>query len=429
MTKFSLTLKLKQHTPMIHFQHDQSGATLRATELKPKLDKYLKTKYPDMKSEEKGNFDYKVKIKAFHQPDNAEKMNKYPLFFGNMGVPNQISVSEYKRYLDYSGKHRNIIENAFIFSHDIYTLKRELQKYQKEQLRDILISYNLIPEKRLVYSNSLIVLDIFSFKHKILEAIENSFADFLLQTNFGTRQSKGFGSFYIDKSCDKYYKKPDLKYKFTVNSNNYKDVFSKIELFYNTLRSGINKIDFKSRKSIFYFKSLMFLYAKSKGIQWEKKSIKEKFFNKELDMQKGKHKAPDILTFSSKNKKLMKDLLGLSTSEQWSFPYRDSISKEHINVERFQSPLFFKPIMNQKNGYDVFFYGKDVDSNMLGESFTIKNKYGKTLQISTPSSFDINDFLNFAFKVDLRKHVHTNFYKVKEFIEIEKIYNEIKSNI
>ena len=36
-----LEFTLKQHTPLIHFQHDQAGATLRATEVKPKLDQFL----------------------------------------------------------------------------------------------------------------------------------------------------------------------------------------------------------------------------------------------------------------------------------------------------------------------------------------------------------------------------------------------------
>ena len=36
-----LEIKLKQHTPLIHFQHDQEGATLRASEVKPKLDKFI----------------------------------------------------------------------------------------------------------------------------------------------------------------------------------------------------------------------------------------------------------------------------------------------------------------------------------------------------------------------------------------------------
>jgi len=40
-SKYKLCFKLKQHTPIIHFQADQKGATLRATELKPKLDRFL----------------------------------------------------------------------------------------------------------------------------------------------------------------------------------------------------------------------------------------------------------------------------------------------------------------------------------------------------------------------------------------------------
>lgn len=36
-----LKVTLKQHTPLIHFQHDQYGATLRASEVKPKLDKFF----------------------------------------------------------------------------------------------------------------------------------------------------------------------------------------------------------------------------------------------------------------------------------------------------------------------------------------------------------------------------------------------------
>jgi hypothetical protein len=38
---YQLKIQLKQHTPIIHFQHDQAGATLRASEVKPKLDRFL----------------------------------------------------------------------------------------------------------------------------------------------------------------------------------------------------------------------------------------------------------------------------------------------------------------------------------------------------------------------------------------------------
>ena len=46
----TLQVTLKQHTPLIHFQHDQYGATLRASEVKPKLDRFILMKL--------GNGDY-----------------------------------------------------------------------------------------------------------------------------------------------------------------------------------------------------------------------------------------------------------------------------------------------------------------------------------------------------------------------------------
>lgn len=48
----TLKVTLKQHTPLIHFQHDQYGATLRASEFKPRFDKYL------TQTIERGNYDY-----------------------------------------------------------------------------------------------------------------------------------------------------------------------------------------------------------------------------------------------------------------------------------------------------------------------------------------------------------------------------------
>lgn len=33
--------RLEQQTPIVHFQHDQKGAMLRATEVKPKFDKLI----------------------------------------------------------------------------------------------------------------------------------------------------------------------------------------------------------------------------------------------------------------------------------------------------------------------------------------------------------------------------------------------------
>ena len=41
MSVFKMIVELKQQTPILHFQPDESGATLRASEVKPKLDRFL----------------------------------------------------------------------------------------------------------------------------------------------------------------------------------------------------------------------------------------------------------------------------------------------------------------------------------------------------------------------------------------------------
>ena len=40
---YKLEFELEQHTPIIHFQARDAGATLRASEVKPKLDKFILT--------------------------------------------------------------------------------------------------------------------------------------------------------------------------------------------------------------------------------------------------------------------------------------------------------------------------------------------------------------------------------------------------
>ncbi|OQY00886.1 MAG: hypothetical protein B6I26_06330 [Desulfobacteraceae bacterium 4572_130] len=389
-SKFKFEIKLKQHTPMIHFQHAQTGASLRATELKPKLDKFLKKKCPYLPFGEKGNLDYKVKIitsniefKDITPPKQDENGNiktnskgeiqreAYPNFFGNIGSNNG--------------------------------------NYKKTS-----------------FTRSIINLEFFSFEKEIKKAIKENFTEFILKTNFGTRQSKGFGSFYIHPD-EENYKKPNLKYKFTVDSTKIKELFYKIELFYKTLRSGINRVNFKSKTTIFYFKSMMFLYAKHIGIQWDKKSIKEAYFTKGLTAQNVKHKKPE------KNKKLMKDLLGLSATESWK-SYNETIKKEHKNkeIDRFKSPIIFKPLLNKNNGFDVYFYAKKINPDFLGQCFVIKNNSRNDLKLQVPEKFDFDEFLAFALKVDLYSHVEnvdTNFHSTKEFKSIKVIYDDINKNL
>ena len=106
MSKFKISFTLKQHTPIIHFQANQSGATLRATELKPKFDKFLK-KYafdgniPEVFKidKEKDAIDYKVNIEPNY--NNKEEIHKRDaLFFANM-KPKNINVVDTLFHLNF----------------------------------------------------------------------------------------------------------------------------------------------------------------------------------------------------------------------------------------------------------------------------------------------------------------------------------------
>ena len=39
--KFKLELRLEAQMPMVHFQSQMAGATIRASEVKPKLDRFI----------------------------------------------------------------------------------------------------------------------------------------------------------------------------------------------------------------------------------------------------------------------------------------------------------------------------------------------------------------------------------------------------
>jgi len=364
MNKFKKEFKLKQHTPIIHFQSEQLGATLRATELKPKLDRFLLQKVPDLPCVKNANghksLDYKVKIEPNLAP--SEKIDsKESLFFGNMGNEED---KDYKKY--------------------------------KEAIKPFKITF-------------------LSFEEDVLTAINDHFEAFLANTNFGTRQSKGYGSFYL---ADKKFNPSLIDGK--VYSFSTKNWEKDVKLLYQFLRQGINLSMRPSNP--FYTKPLIFTYAKSKDWQWDKKSIKEEFFQHELKQQQEKHHS-DILTFSSKQKYLLRDLFGLSSSQEWK-SYGTTIEKEHPEIERFKSPITFK-IVDDK----VYFWANESVQKVLDKEFKVKAKRKGEFKLSTPEHFSFDEFFDFAFKVNLDTHIESKYHKANEYANLKKITNEIKAGL
>jgi hypothetical protein len=372
---YKLEVKLKQHTPLIHFQHNQEGATLRASEVKPKLDRFIINKlteeqiaFKHIKST-RDALDYKIKIKSGIL-ETYTIQDRHPLFFANMGDGERKEF----RYCD------GYTEVEF------QTFHEEIINYLKEYL-----------------------------------------VEFFLCNNFGTRQSKGFGAFFFDNS-DPLYQQPIqtqlMDYCFTVNvsknlTNQWRVLFEHIELFYKVLRSGLNICN---REGTIYIKPIIFKYAKEKGLQWDKKTIKETYLDRNLKGQRLAH---------INEKYIFKDLLGLSSNENWR-SYRGTVTKESLGtIERFKSPIIFKPIRINQNSFNVFFKATEISEDYLGQKFRIKFNDRSNLTLPVYPEFDMDDFLNYAiFEVDLTELLGAPDYKNHpKFEMIQKMFTQIRKKL
>ena len=409
MSQYKIAFTLKQHTPLIHFQSDQSGATLRATELKPKLDRFLLEHVEGLPFRENANghksLEYKISIIANPADIKTERIEKVnnrngkdindPLFFGNL-KPRSMSIEEF------------------------------------EERR-----------KKFRIHNKNFKIIFFSFDSVLLEAIENNFEGFLANTNFGTRQSKGFGSFYlVDKENGRMKQFdssliPHKVYSFSSKKNTYRD---DIKLFYSFLRQGINypKGIGICPETRFYTKPAIFSYAKSKGWTWEKKVIKQHYFPSKLEKDMVCRGDVDILTHSSEEKYLLRDIFGLSSSQEW-MSYGKTITKEGISterinnknvvkVQRFKSPITFKPIMNDEQNMTIYFWANDTVDNILNEPFKVKQNNHGDLRLLTPVDFDFDAFFEFALNIDLTTHIQQQFHNTNEYKKLQRIFKDIKES-
>lgn len=494
-----LTVTLKQHTPLIHFQHYQEGATLRASEVKPKLDRFILTKlgggtYKDG-VEEAQKKDWLIGIKSTDERFAFEKDKQYALNYKLRFVINEepkISIiNEVKK--DRSGE---IVYKRDSDLKDLYPYPLFFGNLDKDIDDDF-------DYKRFSLLNDPFKMHVLSFNLTLLKYIDSDgqlFADFFAENNFGTRQSKGFGSFYVDKSDEKYFKELKGKIFFKRASQNYNELFSDINLFYNSLRGGINKkkLD-KSKKDkagnykmedVFYFKSLLFLYAKSLGLQWEKKTIKEIFFNispsysrfnrdtgskeyvlKYVDLTTQQEERikdsdnDDPLFFSHENKKIIKDLFGLSSVESWQSYNRSIIYKTEAkelengefvkkeekeqNIQRIPSPILLK-IIKDEDKYKIFVFIKreieeKIKEKVLDKTFIISSdKDEDGFPLNFPAEFSYDNFFKFILSgntFDINAHVKNQTIKIidrvtnkpkevpiKEFTILKDIYTQLKAN-
>lgn len=378
MAKFKVTLK--QHTPLIYFHSSQQGEILRASEVKPKLDKFL------IKYVFQNNFEeYKHYLIGYKHTKTEDDFKDKKAFDYKLRVTNIVNYK--KEYIEYEGGKKT-------FPNYFGNMGKPKNEYSQ-----------------FVYCDSL-ELEIFSLYKDIVEIIKKELPNFLMKHNFGNRQSKGFGSFFINNENkysingeEKCYSNDyicnirQLKYSFIVDFNDY--VFKKYihkkqikdkSLFYRQMFGVFKEIEdlyIKIRRGKKGVSPYIKKYAEMKNIIWDKDAIKEVYCKIKIN--------------SNDKRCLIKDLLGLSSREEWVKSDK-IITKEHVlcekhkSVERYQSPIFFKPI-NIKNGmYIIYFEGRDVHKEYLNQEFLIKCNGEGNLKLKTPEKFNIYEFLEYVQK-------------------------------
>lgn len=365
-----LKITLKQHTPLIHFQPEQQGAILRATEVKPKLDRFLISYAFGNNKKPEENFETYKKYLIGYKKDIRDK---YEDFEGRRAFNYKLKICNVKNLRD---PHEIEVNNKKDFP--LYFGNMGKSKFNKSKF---------------VFCDTLDI-EFISFHNEIIDKIKKYLPEFLMKTNFGQRQSKGFGSFYINDMAEvKKWNK--LKYSFEVKATSddkiiknkdkiYKEQYAllkKINEFYVSLRAETTKQDP-------YIKE----YALKEQMIWDKDKIKSEYNNTKL--------TSDYPAY------LIKDLLGLSVREEWHKQHF-IITKVHSNgeIERFQSPMFFKPIREYQNKFIVYFEGRDIPKQLLDQTFNIKKDGSGDLQLNTPKSFNIDDFIQYVIKNNKDKSI------------------------
>ena len=357
ITGCKLEVPLEAQMPMIHFQSEQCGVTLRATEVKPKLDHFIvqmlmretgdsfekvkqNKEYKDwfLDAGKHDALDYKMQITVANPPEIVELGLKtpYSMYYGNMGENTE------KKY--------GVISNPLV---TIVCFKESLRK-------------------------------------KLAENIEQ----FFLITNFGTMQNKGFGSFAPkgwakgellsekeQNTIAKYYKEIGAAGCFCMpfkSGSTMSEMSEAIKSYYGIMKSGQNFRGY-ARSYIYEYMHEKFQMGNEKA--WMKQNgiapIVCREGNEKRHMWTGSHKHYYV-----------RALLGIGEKIEFAtdlgMKNKKEIKISSDDFDRMSSPIYFKPIKNV-----VFIIGFPVPDEIYDKTFLFA---GEALKTPAKEKFGVHGF-------------------------------------
>lgn len=419
---YKYEFKLKQVTPMIHFQHDEPGATLRSTEVKPKLDKFL---WYCIKNDLGIVSNLVSALQREYVKDKTSK-EKILLKEGSKELTSSLIEAKledqvaFRYQLRIKAKEVNVLKNinAMYFGN---IGKNTVKKYSVSTSRDI-------------------VCTIVSDSRQLLDFIKEILSAFFLLHNFGTRQSKGFGSFIVkNRKLDGLASEENIIMNFSnfdfvklekvsngkqslpnISSDN------KMELarwLYALMKGGVNgdrsKLSDEEKKQLPYFKGFISYFFLKKDIGNEKSKVKKEIL-----------KFDDDGSFDEeKDKKFVRALLGLA--ENYIFAHDElgkkldnkvivkvshNVHRNQTTIQRYKSPLLIK-ITND----NLFIIPKDDGGDIMNKTFKFSSKKGNFF-IKVPSKKEAGITEGYSF-AECFLYEFVDFFKKIKNKKIEYISN------
>lgn len=181
-----LTVTLKQHTPLLHFQPMQRGACLRASEVKPKLDKFL------WKTLGKDNVKKEWLIKE--GKEDCKALN-YKLRIEPIGEMDEIHL-KVKRSVEKGTLKNDTISGAPLYTTENYPSPTNslIMGNIGGRIEESVLNFKIAKKLKLTF-----LVKNEELEDKIASVMYEFFGTFC----FGNRTSKGFGSYEV-LDIDKY---------------------------------------------------------------------------------------------------------------------------------------------------------------------------------------------------------------------------------
>lgn len=319
---FQKTYTLLPQSPLIHFQWKQAGAALRATEVKPKLDRYIIKRYgkqiPDEWKINQSSEALKYKLRIVAEDTKPVKLGRksdYEIYFANMN------------------------EN-------------------KESNRE--------NEKRGFFAENK--MTVICFDSGLRNYIDDIIGDFFVVSNFGTMQDKGFGCFTVEgrkhpplKIAELLKEEYGAKACYHFKGRFQKEIFGNIKTVHNILKSG-NAFSPKINSLLFeYFEKNYHIKSEKEWLH-KRASEGESAYVRAL-MGISDHMGPVDNPTSISDAKKDKDK-GKEKEKE-----KDKDKDKENAIDRVSSPIWFIVY-----GDYVYFVGRRIPDNLYGAEFKFDSK-------------------------------------------------------